>query len=408
MLAWCTLALGLTAPGQTIGVSVFVDEFIDGLGVSRSSVSAAYLVGTLLAAVALPLIGRRIDVVGVSRSMTLIGAAFGAALIFVGGVQGIVTLAIAFIGIRLFGQGALSLVGQTGIALWFDRRRGFAIGTSMLISGALMALSPLVFSVLISGFGWRWAWVILGVAILVTIVPIGHFLMIDRPSAIGQLPDGSVPSAEIEVPVAQRSFTAAEAIRTPAYWTVAATVAMSASLVTGVTFHHLSIMEAQGLNRTEAAAVFLPQVIGVSAAGFIFGWLTDKVSARLLLPVTGATLGAAMLLATTVSPGALALLYGFVLGVNLGQVQAISTAIYPKWFGVAHIGAIRGIATSIMVGASATGPLLISAGNDLFDSYEPVLLLTGAAAFVVAAMTAIVPPPKASTGPTEVIESHAG
>ena len=28
----------------------------------------------------------------------------------------------------MLGQGALSLVGQTSIALWFDEKRGFAFG----------------------------------------------------------------------------------------------------------------------------------------------------------------------------------------------------------------------------------------------------------------------------------------
>ncbi|MGZ8804899.1 MAG: hypothetical protein ACXWZG_06320, partial [Microbacterium sp.] len=124
MLVWCTLALGLTAPGQTVGVAVFIDDFIAGLGLSRSAVSGAYLVGTVTGALALPFVGRWIDRIGISRAMLVIGAAFGGALIATSAVRGIVTLALAFVGIRMLGQGALSLTGQTGIALWFNRRRG--------------------------------------------------------------------------------------------------------------------------------------------------------------------------------------------------------------------------------------------------------------------------------------------
>jgi hypothetical protein len=51
----------LTGPGQTIGVSVFVDPFIDELGLSRSSVSTAYLIGTMVAALGLPMVGTQID-----------------------------------------------------------------------------------------------------------------------------------------------------------------------------------------------------------------------------------------------------------------------------------------------------------------------------------------------------------
>ena len=38
--------------------------------------AAAYLIGTLAAALALPTVGRRIDSLGVRRGMTIIGSAF--------------------------------------------------------------------------------------------------------------------------------------------------------------------------------------------------------------------------------------------------------------------------------------------------------------------------------------------
>ena len=148
------------------------------------------------------------------------------------------------------------------------------------------------------------------------------------------------------------------------------------------------------MSRVEAAAVFLPQVLGTVAAGFAFGWLSDRISARILLPIAGCTLAAALLLATVVSPGPVALVYGLVLGMAMGQIRAISSATYPRWFGTAHIASIMGIAASIMVGASATGPLLLSLGNDTFGSYTPILLLSAAATLVVAALTSLVSPPR--------------
>jgi hypothetical protein len=52
---WAVLAAAvalqaLTGPGQTVGVSVFVDHLVADLELSRSAVSAAYLVGTLAGA----------------------------------------------------------------------------------------------------------------------------------------------------------------------------------------------------------------------------------------------------------------------------------------------------------------------------------------------------------------------
>ena len=142
ILALATLTGALTGPGQTIGVSVFVDRFINDLGLSRSQVSTAYLIGTLVAALGLPAIGRQIDTVGVRRAMTVIGASFGVALIAMAGVQGFVTLSIGFVLIRLLGQGSLTLASTVVVTLWFERRRGTALGIFSTGTSVLMALVP--------------------------------------------------------------------------------------------------------------------------------------------------------------------------------------------------------------------------------------------------------------------------
>ncbi|MDZ7837594.1 MAG: hypothetical protein U5N58_06385 [Actinomycetota bacterium] len=62
-------ALGFffSGPGQTHSVSVFVDSFIEYLGLTRSMVSLLYSAGTLLAGIIVVFIGRQIDRFGIER-----------------------------------------------------------------------------------------------------------------------------------------------------------------------------------------------------------------------------------------------------------------------------------------------------------------------------------------------------
>ncbi|WP_460444206.1 MFS transporter, partial [Amycolatopsis cihanbeyliensis] len=113
VVAAASVALALTAPGQTAAVSVFVDPLIRDLGVSRSAVSTAYLIGSLTGAFVMPVLGRLIDRYGPRRVMATIALCFGAVLMVSTAASEITGLTAAFIGIRVGGQGALNLVATT-------------------------------------------------------------------------------------------------------------------------------------------------------------------------------------------------------------------------------------------------------------------------------------------------------
>jgi len=392
MVLFCTIVRGFTSPGQTIGVSAFTDDLIDSLGTSRSAVSTAYLVGTLGGAMALPFIGRWVDRAGIRHTLTIVATGFACVVALTSTVQNVVMLAFAFLGLRLLGQGSMSLIGSQGVVMWFENRRGFALALSGMGTVAIMSLTPLSFGAIIRVVGWRKTWLILAVAVAVVIIPIARFLIVDRPEKIGQIPDGKISSQQ-DAPVRGRSFTVSEALRTPAFWTLTGVGFMAGAVATALTFHNTDLLGEQGLNKTQAAAIFIPQLVGSATASFIAGSLTDKLPARPLMFFGASTLGLGTLLATVVEPGLMALLYGLVLGLGVGTIFAISGALYPKWFGVDNIGSIRGIATTANVAASAIGPLILSIGNDLSNSYEPIVIACAIAAALMALLALVVPTP---------------
>ena len=361
LLGLSTLAISLTLPGQTIGVSSFADHLTTDLAISATSLSTAYLIGTISGSLAMPAIGRWIDRTGVRKTMILIATAFSIAVAYMGTVRHLWMLVIGFVGIRMLGQGALSLVGQTSIALWFDQKRGLAFGLSMTASAGLMSLGPLGLTSLIENFGWRWAWIISALCIFLILVPATWRWMEDRPESLGQRPDGGASQAG-DVSTVIDHYTVKEAAATNAFWVLTGVMVVSSALITGVTFHHFALMEAAGLTTGEAAAVFVPQMAGTVAAGFIWAWLTDRVSAKFLLVSCQASLLGAHLSYAWVSPGLGAAIYSLLLGANGGSIRALASALYPKWFGTENIGAIRGLATAFGVGASAIGPLIVALG----------------------------------------------
>ncbi|MCC5947604.1 MAG: MFS transporter [Nitriliruptoraceae bacterium] len=407
IVAVAAIGLGMTGPGQTVGVSVFIDPMMASLDLTRSEVSTAYLVGTLAGSLALPRLGRLIDDRGARLAMAIVGGIFGLMLAAMAGVTGLITLVIGFTGIRMFGQGALSLVATTSVAPWFARRRGFAMGVTTAVGSALLSLVPLLSDRTIAWFGWRPAWLITAVMVWVIVLPLAFRGLIDRPADVGQLPDGDAPVSQEETEAADAaalaaSFTRSEAMRTTMFWAVAGAVAATGMMIgTGLAFHQIDLLGEQGLTSAQAAANFIPQTVAALTATLLVGSMVDRFAARWVLVTSMLLLAGAMLMVPVVTPGVLAIVYGMVVGSAGSAARALEAASFPQLFGLRHVGAIRGVVASISVASTAFGPLALALGRDLSGSYVGVLrwLLIIPAAVAVLGVVAKVPaPPARATG----------
>lgn len=72
-----TIGMAMTIPGQTVGLSLFIDSFITDLGLTRAGISVAYTLATIAAALILPLVGRWIDRYGPRRAVVVVAVLFG-------------------------------------------------------------------------------------------------------------------------------------------------------------------------------------------------------------------------------------------------------------------------------------------------------------------------------------------
>jgi len=400
VLALATITAVLTGPGQTIGVSVFIDPMVSDLGISRSEMSSAYLVGTLLGSFAMPFVGRFVDRRGVRVAQIIVGLLFAGALVNMSLVNGLIWLAVGFTGIRMLGQGSLSMISTVTVQLKFTRSRGLAIGVFAMASSALMALVPLVLNATIGGLGWRQAWVLSAFVILVTVVPIGWFGLrsLPSPSVDGKMLDYGVEQHRNGQISVDTSLDRATAIRTSGFWILAAISSTTGMLSTGLNFHQIDLLGDAGLSADQAAAMFLPQVAGSILAGLVVGGIADRVGSRYLPAASMILLTLVHLIGAFVMPGGIVLLYAFLLGSVGGSVRTITATLLPDWFGTGHIGSIQGVLTLINVAGSALGPLLLAQLDSAFGGYRSALLTLALLPVVVAIGASVTKPPSRIDG----------
>ena len=395
---WRTVAISavlltLTAPGQTAAISAFVDPMISDLDTSRSAISLAYMVGTLIGALTLPTAGRLFDRLGARLTVAIIGAMFGTVLIGLAFTRGPTELTVGFAGVRMLGQGALGLCATTMTAVWFTRNRGTALGLVSAVGAAGISLAPLLLTPLISEQGWRTAWAVEGILVWVVVVPLAWWGIKDHPSDLGQQPDGDHRTTGSPSTPVTWGLSRSEAVRTPFFWLIAAAVATSGALSTAIAFHQISLLGERGLSTAEAAANFLPQMAAGLAATLLTGMLIDRINPRWATFVSMISMTIGLLIGTVVSSGWSAIAFGIVIGFAGGSIRTLEAATFPLYFGTAHLGSIRGIVAAISVGSTAVGPVTFATVYDHAGSYAPALIGSAAIPAVVAVFALIVAPP---------------
>jgi MFS family permease len=295
-------------------------------------------------------------------------------------------LTIGFFFIRMLGQGSLSLVSTVTISLWFDRRRGFALGIAMTISSAIMALVPVALSYTIDQVGWRDTWLLAAATIAVVVVPISWFGIIDRPSAVGQLPDGAAPPGESDEPIADAwGVERSKALRSRAFWILALATSLTSMLSTALNFHQIALLGESGFSETEAAIMFLPQVIGTFIGSPGMGVVVDKVGTRYAPAATLVALAITLTLAGTASSTIGVIAYATWFGLQAGTVRTLGAALIPQWFGTRNLGSIQGAMTFLGVLASAAGPIAFSLTQTATGSFRNAATLWAIAPIVAAA-----------------------
>lgn len=372
------LTIFFAGPGQTYSISIFIDAYLSHFGWSSTLISTMYLFATLLAGFLVFIVGRLIDKYG-QRQMTVVaGSLLGIACIFNSFIIGPTMLFFGFFMLRLFGQGALTLIPSTLVPQWFVGRRGRALSFMTFGSFLSAAALPPFNAWLIDRVGWQTSWQIWAGLLLFLFVPTAFFLIRNKPEDLGLLPDNLKQEEDDDTALSkstiyEEAWTVKEAMRTKQFWLLLFCVGVPSMVNTGIVFHFVPILAGSNIGRTEAAFVLSIMAMIAFPITFLAGFIVERVKVNYILALSFlGQIGIMMMLIQTNSYPT-AILFGIARGI-VGGFEAISLGIvWPNFFGRANIGSIKGVAATIMVIGSAFGPLPFALAYDRFGSYQEIL-----------------------------------
>lgn len=385
---WRLLLAGTVAnmiamlPFYSLGT--LITPISDDTGWSRTVITSAASIVALGTALITPFVGRIIDKKG-PRAVGLAGLVISAlALATVSLASSPVMWLAMWVVVAAMMPFSGALVWVTGVTRQFNRNRGFALGIVLSGVTVMITLAPITAEWIVTRFGWRTAFLVIGGAGIAIALPIVALLF--HPKA-RPAPSAGPDAAALAVAAPESAgMTFREATRTGTYWQLMAACFLGGAAASIIVIHLQPALIDDGL--TAAAAAGLASFMGPAAlVGRLgSGWLADRLHAPFIAAVILAlpAVSFAILLAGPHSTAmiALAVILG---GVAVGGEIDLFAFMSSRCFGQRSFATIHGTVISLHgLGFSA----MSFAGGKIFDangSYDNVLL-PGAAACLVAAI----------------------
>jgi MFS family permease len=381
----------LAASGVRSSFGVFIKPLEAEFGWDRTALSTVAALSLFVFGAVGPLVGRLADRFG---PRVVVAAAAVLAGVGTLGTATVVSLwqlyVTAGILTALGAGGAAMSVAAALVARWFDARRGLVLG----IAGAGMAAGqllvvPLAMTITVE-WGWRFAFVVLGVGFLLLMVPLALGLIRNDPRDLGLAPYGAAPGGAArtaaQITAERTSFRAAAA--TAPFWLLAGSFWVCGYTTSGLVLTHLIPHATEhGFHASQAA-----QALGVMGAlnivgTVLSGWICDRFGQKGPLAAYYFLRGVSLIFLPYVGtlPGLFA--FAAIYGLNYISTVPATTALTARIYGRYSVGELSGWIFFAHQLGSAFGSL---AGGYLYDRFGDYTVAFHSAAFMAFVATGLV------------------
>ena len=362
------LAMVGTLPGRTQGLGLITEPLLRDLQIDRVHFARINLWATLIGALFSVGVGRLIDRIGSRIVLTVVAVCLASVVFGMSVTRDVAAIAILITLTRGFGQSALSVVSITMVGQWFVRRLNLAMAVfTILLSIGCMLAFPLIGSIVLSN-GWRTAWWIIGLALLLGLAPLALLLVRRSPESVSIEPDGESSHSPSD-------YTLAEALSTPSFWVFGIASAIYGLIASGIALFNESILAERHFDASTYYRSLVIVALTSLVGNFLGGWIASKWKMNRLLSLAMVLLAGSLFALPHVSTQMHVAIYAAVMGLAGGFVIVIFFSFWSAAYGRKHLGKIQGVAQTLTVIASALGPLLLAETVSRTGSYASIFYL---------------------------------
>ncbi len=382
IVAASALTNGLGGSVHWQGFTVFFIPISQSLGLSTAQTAMPFALSRVENGLVGPITGWLLDRYGVRRLMIAGTLVTGIGYILLSQTSTFFSFLLVYVFIVSLGSSTSFMqASTTALNTWFSRRRGMVMSinsAAFRLGGSIMV--PLL-SVAVLRWGWDTTAIWVGVGMVVFIAPLG-IIYKRSPESIGVGPDGDplivMPESTdgktqtAEIPEADGDWTAKEAIRTRAFWTLALGTVLRISVHGTIFVHFVPILVWKGeTQQTGANLIGMLALVSVPLI-LIFGWLSDRFGRTRMLAGCYISAATSLVLLNLVD-GTWPIFAVLILFAGTEIGSGLNWALVGDLFGRKRFATIRGLLAPIYNIALFSMPVLAGWVKDETGSYEIVL-----------------------------------
>ncbi|MFC1965210.1 MFS transporter [Chloroflexota bacterium] len=383
--------IAAVAYGTFYTFGVFLKPMTAEFGWSRAIISGAYSLAVALVGIFSVVLGRLNDKYGPRIITTVCGFLFGLGYLLMSQITAIWQLYIIY-GVMVAAGIMVAWVPLLStVARWFARRRGLMTG--VVVSG--IGLGTIIMSSLaewlISAYGWRHAYIIMGTVILVVFITAAQFLRRD-PSQKGLVPYGINKAVEKAAYLEAREFSLRQALSNRQFWMLFAVFCSFGFCIDAIIVHIVPHVTEFGISATIAANILA--VIGaVSIIGrLVLGGAGDRIGNKRACIVGFIIMMVALAWLQLAKEAWTFYLFVIVYGFAYGGLVTLMSPMVAELFGLGSHGAIMGIVTFAMTIGESIGPLMAGRIFDVTGGYQLAFLIFAILAIIGLVSTLLLKP----------------
>lgn len=389
------LVIGTVMYGIQSSFGVFFKSIGGEFGLTRAATSAIFSVQNVFGSMISIAAGWAIDRYGPRIIILLIGLFAGLSLLLTSQTnatwQLFVTYSFLFCVI-----GANYTVIMSTVSRQFDKNRGLALGIAGSGIGlGIVAIAPLA-TYLISDFGWRMAYITMGLMAWVIIIPLSRLFKAHRRIITDEQNGPKSDSAKIDLAKPQNEggaqsieFSLRRASRTRTFWLFGVVWLLTAFVFSLILIHIVPHATDIGIPAMEAATV-----LGLIGVGFIVGRLimgrVSDIIGRKKTTIACALLMAASLAWLIWSRNLIMLyIFGAIFGFANGGLDTAMGALIGDTFGLRNLGVIMGSLQFAWGIGMIIGPAIGGLIFDITKSYLTAFIIVAITMGIIALLLAL-------------------